>query len=509
MRSSTRRGIACTIFLSCLSTGVASTAPLLAQPSAALTDKAEPLRLPTLAAAQTDARALPINLPTALRLAGASPLDISLAAQRLEAAHAELRRAKVLWLPTVYLGVDYYRHDGRLQDVVGEVFDTNKSSLMAGVTPNLVFAVTDAIYAPLAAKQLVRAREGDLQAARNDSLLAVAEAYFNVQQARGEATGSYEAVRRAEDLVKRVEKLTEGLSPPVEKNRALTELARRRQAVESAYERWQTASAELNRLLRLDPAALVEPVEYPHLHVNLLDLEQTVDSYIPIALANRPELASQQALVQATLARLKQEKIRPLVPSVVIRGAGTNPAGTLSTGVFGGGINDGMSNFAVRNSIDVQLLWEFQNLGLGNRALVHQRQAENQQAVLALFRTQDLVAAEVAQSHAQATRALKRLRLAEEGLRNAIETADKNLEGLKQTRNVGGTIVLVFRPFEVVGAIQSLDQAYRDYFGAVADANRAQFRLYRALGQPAQCVMQSVESSAPATPTPAEAAREK
>jgi hypothetical protein len=36
-----------------------------------------------------------------------------------------------------------------------------------------------------------------------------------------------------------------------------------------------------------------------------------------------------------------------------------------------------------------------------------------------------------------------------------------------------------------VQAVQSLGQAYLDYFGAVADANRAQFRLYRALGQPA------------------------
>jgi hypothetical protein len=40
-----------------------------------------------------------------------------------------------------------------------------------------------------------------------------------------------------------------------------------------------------------------------------------------------------------------------------------------------------------------------------------------------------------------------------------------------------------------VAAVQALDQAYRDYFGAVADANRAQFRLYRALGHPAACVL--------------------
>ncbi len=463
--------------------------PAALAPPATPTPVATP-NLPAVPATQPGDRPLAINLPTALQLAGANPLDIALATQRLQAASAELQRANVLWLPTVYLGADYFRHDGQIQDVAGKVFGISKSSFMVGATPNMVFAVTDAIYAPLAARQFVRARQGEVQAARNDSLLSVAEAYFIVQQARGEVAGSVDAVRRTEDLVKRVEKLAEGLTPAVEKNRALTELARRRQAVEAAYERWQTASAELNRLLRLDPSALAAPMEAPNLRVDLIDLNHPVDDLIPVALTYRPELASQQAVVQATLARIRQEKVRPLVPSVVIRGAATNPAGTLAGGYFGGGINDNLSNFGARNSIDFQLLWEFQNLGFGNQALVRQREAENQQAILALFRTQDIVAAEVVQAYAQASRAVKRLRQAEEGLKNALVTVEKNLEGLQQTRNVGGVLVLVFRPQEVVAAIQSLDQAYRDYYGATADANRAQFRLYRALGQPAQYLAQ-------------------
>ena len=47
--------------------------------------------------------------------------------------------------------------------------------------------------------------------------------------------------------------------------------------------------------------------------------------------------------------RLRQERIRPLIPSVLIRGAATNPAGTLSTGYFGGGVNDKLSNFNARH----------------------------------------------------------------------------------------------------------------------------------------------------------------
>ena len=50
----------------------------------------------------------------------------------------------------------------------------------------------------------------------------------------------------------------------------------------------------------------------------------------------------------------------------------------------------------------------------------------------------------------QARRAANRARDAEEGLREARTTAEKNLEGFSQTRRVGETLTLVFRPQEVV-----------------------------------------------------------
>src|SRR5207247_2845527 len=117
-----------------------------------------------------------------------------------------------------------------------------------------------------------------------------------------------------------------------------TELARRRQAVQAARERWRVSSAELARLLRLDAPVLFDTLEPSHLRVTLIGLDKTVDELIPVALTNRPELAAQQAFVQATLERLRQERLRPLVPSVLLRGAATNPAGMLAGGAFGGEI---------------------------------------------------------------------------------------------------------------------------------------------------------------------------
>jgi outer membrane protein TolC len=369
--------------------------------------------------------------------------------------------------------------------------DNSKSSLMFGVGSGVgaaaVLSPTEAIFAPLAARQQLRARQADLQAASNDTLVAVTDAYFTVQQARGELAGAVQATRTTEEILGQTRKLVSaGLVLPLEIDRAEAELARRQETDLLARERWRVASADLLRVLRLDATAQVSPVEPPHLRVDLVDLKRPLDDLIPIALTNRPELASQQAQVQATLALLRQERLRPLVPSILLRGFSTAVSGTLAGGVFAGGPNDTIGNSGGRLDVDLQLLWQFDNLGLGNRGRVRQREAENRLAVVNLFRIQDLVAAEVARFYAQAQLAARRVDLAERGVKAARASAEKNLAALRTTREAAGAKQPLVRPQEAVAAVQALAQAYADYYGAVADYDRAQFRLYRALGNPAQ-----------------------
>src|SRR5262249_44478797 len=173
---------------------------------------------------------------------------------------------------------------------------------------------------PLAARQVLRAREFDVQRAKNDALFDTATAYFTVHERRGTYAGTLDAVTRARDLVGRIEKLGAGLVPEAEANRARTLLAELEQLAATARGDWRVSSARLTRVLRLDPAAVVVPLEHDHLAVTLIDPARPVDDLIPVGLTNRPELATQQALVRATLLRLKQEQLRPILPSVLITG---------------------------------------------------------------------------------------------------------------------------------------------------------------------------------------------
>lgn len=441
---------------------------------------------------------LSINLPTALHLAGARPLDIALASQRLRAAHAQYQRSRVLWLPTVSLGGDYFRHDGQIQDVGGIVFTTSRSALLLGVGPTAIFSVSEALLAPLAARQVVRAREASLQAAQNDALLEVAEAYFNTQQARGELAAAEDVAGRAEELSRRADELGKALIPAVEALRVRTELARRRQLVHQARARYASASAELVRVLRLLPGALVEPTEPPELTVSLVLPDRPLCDLIALALEARPELAAHQALAQAAAERLRLERLRPLLPAVLVRGTATNPAGNLAMGYFGGGRNSFVGNFGYRGDIGVQVVWELQNFGLGNRARIDEQRAEEQVANLEYLRAQDRVTAEVTRAHAELAAAQSRLADAERGVKDGLESAKLNLEGLGQTRRAGEAVLLVIRPQEAVASVQALAQAYGDLFATVADYNRAQYRLYRALGQPAQALTCDVPGEPPA-----------
>jgi outer membrane protein TolC len=457
---------------------------------------------PAISFPTAGAKPYPINLPTAMKLGNARGLDIELASRRLQVAAAQLQGARVLWLPNLILGTDYFRHDGQIQDIQGNVFGTSKQGFSVGGAPFLVFSFADAIFSPLAARQTTRTRQAEVQAAANDTLLAVTQAYFNVQQARGELAGYRDANRFTDDLLRRLDKLAPGLVPALEVNRARALAARLRQVQLQSENNWRTASAELLRVLDLDPTLIVEPVEPPQLQMQLLPLNEPVDDLIPVALTKRPELAAQQALVQATLQLLRQEKMRPLIPSVLLRGFSTPVVGSLGVTYFGGGLNSDMSNFGVRQDWDLQVLWTLQNFGLGNRALIRQRTAENKVALTELFRIQDRVAAEVVQAYALAQTAEGRIREAETELREAQELIRQNLEALGQTqqRAGAGPVILIARPQEVVAAIQSLQQAYADYYASIADYNRAQFQLYRALGRPAQFVASQDGSPADGAP---------
>jgi outer membrane protein TolC len=436
----------------------------------------------------TDLR-FPINLATALRLSDARPLIVAAAQASVWVAEAELTRSKVLWVPMLNLGFDYTRHDGGGPDFNKGIMTAPSVNFFyggAGMWGGMDgIQGAEAIFQPLVQRQMLNSAHWDIQSAKNDAVMMTSDAYFRVHQYRGMFAGALYSVERGRDLVERVRQLSKELVPAVEVDRARNMLADLEQQAVSARQEWRVASADLTQVLRLDPRAVVVPLEHDHTQVTLIDPSRSLDDLMPIALTNRPELASHQALVTAMMESVRREKFRPLVPNLYINGFQT-PYEMLQGGIFGLGPNSSLNQWRGRADLSYQPMWQLEAFGIGNLARIKEQRGMQSMAIIEFFRTQDTVAGDVTRALARVQSAAARVIQADRAMRTAIITFNGNFEGLQQTTRLGSVLVLVNRPQEAVFALQLLKVAFDQYFTTVAEYNRAQFEMFHALGYPAR-----------------------
>src|SRR5262249_31070052 len=151
----------------------------------------------------------------------------------------------------------------------------------------------------------------------------------------------------------------EGQGRTADANRAATELARREADIQAAEAQVITASAELCRLLNLDPSIRLHPTDAFVVPQPLVPDPTPMCGLIAIGLLNRPELAAQRSAIQAALYSLDGAKILPFSPTALIG---------FSAGGFGGGSNlvrPIFGGFAGRTDLDAIAYWTIQNLGVG------------------------------------------------------------------------------------------------------------------------------------------------
>lgn len=426
----------------------------------------------------------PINLPATLKLAGADNLQIAFAAERVQQAIAQSDAADVLWIPSIRAGLGYNNHAGQIQDTKGDVINVNRSSLFLGGGAGLGIAPlnggsggparmfvdlspVDVLFEPLAARQAVDAAQSRNVATFNDTLVQAATAYLRLLRAHVLVSISEEAVKNAGELARLTQdhaRTGRGLQADAE--RSVSELESRKRDLLAAREQVAVASAELARILRLDPATQLVPADVVPVPVHLIDETVNVQALIAQAQATRPELSAANADIQETWYRIRQEKLRPWVPHLY--------AG-MSGGGFGGSTGGEIDAFSGRTDFDLAAIWEIQNLGFGNGARTRERESLNRQAHIKLDALRDLVATEVTQAHERVRFRGKQIATTQAQVKSATEALALNLDGIR-----GGVV----RPIELQQAISALASARRQHVDAVLQHNQAQFELLRAVGQP-------------------------
>jgi outer membrane protein TolC len=426
----------------------------------------------------------PIDLPTALRLAGANNLQIAFAAERVRQARAQADAADALWIPSLRAGMVYNNHAGQIQATEGDVITINRNSLFvgggAGVGsgplnggsggPARMFvdlSLVDVLFEPLAARQIVRVNRANHTATFNDTLLQTASAYLNLLGAHALVAVSEEAVKNAKELSRLTADFARtGRGLQADADRASAEFQSRQRNLLAVKEQAAVASAELARILRLDPTTELIPAESMPVPLHLVEDTSDVHDLIGLAQAVRPELAAANANVQETCYRVRQEHWRPWVPHLYAGASG---------GGFGGAPGGSVDNFSGRTDFDLAAIWEVENLGFGNRARRREQQSRHRQTHIARNQIRDLIAAEVTQAIARTESRDQQIGTTELQVRSATNALRLNMDGIR-----GGVI----RPIEIQQAIGALAGARQQYLDAVLEHNRAQFELVRAIGQP-------------------------
>lgn len=428
------------------------------------------------------AASLPIDLSTALQITAGQNPEVAYARQRIQEAFNQMKAAEVLWVPSLRTGVNYNKHEGRIQDVAGNIIDTSRGSVYTGLgaqavgasspaVPGVImnFRVADAVFQPRITERVLAATRQASRATTNDTLLDTALAYIDLLEAlqyEAVANETLENTRRLADLTSEFSRTGQGLQSDAD--RAQAELAARSIEARRALETVQVASIRLARLLSQDPSVFLAPQEPALVPIDFVPLDCALPELIATGLSNRPELAESRFLVGAAVERLRREQNAPLIPSVLLG---------LSYGGNGGGLGSNIDNFGDRLDFDAVAFWEIRNLGFGEQAARGEARSRVEQARWRQVQAMDQIASDVAEAHAQVLARREQIDLSESGITAARESYRRNSERIREGQGL---------PIETLQAIQALDQAQRQYVRSVADYNRSQFRLQRALGWPVQ-----------------------
>jgi outer membrane protein TolC len=437
----------------------------------------------------------PIDLLTALHLAGQQNPVILLGQQRVLEAVALRQLAAAQFLPTINLGTSVDAHWGVLQQSNGNILSVRRESVFVGAGAYAIAAgtvnipgvlwnlnVSDAIFNFLSSQQEVDRSEFASRTVSQDTLLAVALAYNDLVRAEGEHSIAMVTRNDAHELARLTaayEKTGQGRK--ADADRAATELARREARLYEAQGNVVQASAELSRLLHLDPSIKLHAADNQVLPRSIVPDAIPLPELLAIALLNRPELNERRAAAAKALTALRGAKMLPFSPTLFLGfstgafGGGSDVAAAPATSLPFGRNDPRFSTLDDREDLDVMGYWTLQNLGVGNKALIDAARSRLSSADFELLITLDRVRSEVAGACARTHARFARIRSCELAMATGIKAFDEDMERIRGAEGL---------PLEVVDSLRLLARARDQYLDAILDYNQAQFQLYVALGKP-------------------------
>jgi len=399
---------------------------------------------------------LPIDLPTALRLAGARNLDLLEAKERIHEASARGEEAVGALVPEPYGSLLTFGQKtsgstlGFFTALGSRSFDTINAMGGAQLSTN----PTQAIFAALAAHRLVGAAIDDSDQVNQQVLAETAIGYFALEESAARVAIAEQALAASQELARVADtRYSLGSGLKVDAKRAAARVAIDQVVLSRASEDFRKASVELALTLKLDPKVTLLPLDRTIRQRTLVDQQATLDQLVQQALVARPALAAEAKRVEAAEDSRSAAWSGALAPSVYTN-LQDNSLGPVGNHQFYAGA--------------VGLRFSFTSFGAARLA-----SAEMEREHIQRERLRQQIEAEVVLAHDDLATAAEQVESARQGLAAAQPALD-----LSQDRFQGGFGL----ELDVLDAQAALEKARTDLVDAVVGYDVAEVRLLHALG---------------------------
>jgi outer membrane protein TolC len=437
---------------------------------------------------------VPITLDAVLRIAEQYNPRIGNAREKLNESQLTSEQNCRHWLPDVYAGVAYYRHEGGIQDFQGNLVHSSYGSIYPALNLCTEFDLRERTFRQIDGERQMWQRKAELSQVNNEVLLDAATSYIDLLAARRGEALTRELERYERRLLERSEKLAREFAALDALVEALRSALRQRdyQAAQ-LHQQGDAASAKLVYLLGLAPGTILVPVDAVFVPIELVDSTPSTAELLDVALSQGPGVRELQALVDTIQSGIDQSYgPQNLLPVLQLQ---------TYEGLFGAGPGSKLS-FDNRLDLGVQVKW---NLTALFQADAQRRVAKSRrdQAQWTLAEARSKLAAGVQEARSSILHGRERVGVAIEQVRHASESyrlSNRRLEeGVKDAL-----------PSDVLMSIRALEQAHFNHLQAIRDHNRGQVRLMMFLGGgPAHEKKLAAPLHAPPPPSPPPSREEK
>jgi len=414
-------------------------------------------------------KVIPITLDAIFRLAESKNSKIGLARARVAEAAAQNDLAAKNWLPNLYMGTYYYRHEGGIANENGTITRSSFSTLFPGLELYSKMDLRQLTFERIVAERAFWQERGDLSRVTSETLVDASATYVDMLAARTSELIALEIDNELQSLLNRSEKLAQ--TEPAARiiaGRVRTFLAGLKQSTVRAREECARAAAKLSYLLSLDPCAMLVPLDQQLIPLELVDANVPCCDLVARVLANGPGVyETQQILALAHEAIEKANGPGRFLPVLETR---------MDEGGFGTGPGDSMT-WDNRWDLGVQVRWNLTDL-------------------FSRSERQRILRAKAAQAHFANADLKDKLSAGVQEARDSIvfgrQEIDLGQNYVNQARDVNKLarermmemFALASAHDEVLLSLQALAGSEIAYLNAVRDFNKAQLRLLVLLGIP-------------------------